>query len=144
MSTIHYYEKGTTTSIKPDLKVQNSGWSFTVEDYIEIPGFEYDSNKVQGNNYYLYYTRNSYKLDFNSANVIVRSNTIPYDKALSSYYFEPSYPTGILEEGGYVFAGWYTDPGCTEAVAWDTAKMPYNNTIFYANGHPRTTRSRLS
>lgn len=137
MSTIHYYEKGTTTSIKPDLKVQNSGWSFTVEDYIEIPGFEYDSNKVQGNNYYLYYTRNSYKLDFNSANVIVRSNTIPYDKALSSYYFEPSYPTGILEEGGYVFAGWYTDPGCTEAVAWDTAKMPYNNTIFYAKWAPK-------
>lgn len=138
MSTIHYYEKGTTTSIKPDLKVQNSGWSFTVEDYIEIPGFKYDSNKVQGNNYYLYYTRNSYKLDFNSANVIVRSNTIPYDKALSSYYFEPSYPTGILEEGGYVFAGWYTDPGCTEAVAWDTAKMPYNNTIFYAKWAPKT------
>lgn len=137
MSTIHYYEKGTTTSIKPDLKVQNSGWSFTVEDYIEIPGFEYDSNKVQGNNYYLYYTRNSYKLDFNSANVIVRSNTIPYDKALSSYYFEPSYPTGILEEGGYVFAGWYTDLGCTEAVAWDTAKMPYNNTIFYAKWAPK-------
>lgn len=137
MSTIHYYEKGTTTSIKPDLKVQNSEWSFTVEDYIEIPGFKYDSNKVQGNNYYLYYTRNSYKLDFNSANVIVRSNTIPYDKALSSYYFEPSYPTGILEEGGYVFAGWYTDPGCTEAVAWDTAKMPYNNTIFYAKWAPK-------
>lgn len=138
MSTIHYYEKGTTTSIKPDLKVQNSGWSFTVEDYIEIPGFKYDSNKVQGNNYYLYYTRISYKLDFNSANAIVRSNTIPYDKALSSYYFEPSYPTGILEEGGYVFAGWYTDPGCTEAVAWDTAKMPYNNTIFYAKWAPKT------
>ncbi len=138
MSTIHYYEKGTTTSIKPDLKVQNSEWSFTVEDYIEIPGFKYDSNKVQGNNYYLYYTRTSYKLDFNSANVIVRSNTIPYDKALSSYYFEPSYPTGILEEGGYVFAGWYTDPGCTEAVAWDTAKMPYNNTIFYAKWAPKT------
>lgn len=137
MSTIHYYEKGTTTSIKPDLKVQISEWSFTDEDYIEIPGFKYDSNKVQGNNYYLYYTRNSYKLDFNSANVIVRSNTIPYDKALSSYYFEPSYPTGILEEGGYVFAGWYTDPGCTEAVAWDTAKMPYNNTIFYAKWAPK-------
>ncbi len=137
MSTIHYYEKGTTTSIKPDLKVQISEWSFTDEDYIEIPGFKYDSNKVQGNNYYLYYTRNSFKLDFNSANVIVRSNTIPYDKALSSYYFEPSYPTGILEEGGYVFAGWYTDPGCTEAVAWDTAKMPYNNTIFYAKWAPK-------
>lgn len=138
MSTIHYYEKGTTTSIRPDLKVQKTDWSFTDEDYIKIPGFTYSSNGKNDNDYYLYYTRNSYKLDFNSANVIVRSNTIPYDKALSSYYFEPSYPTGILEEGGYVFAGWYTDPGCTEAVAWDTAKMPYNNTIFYAKWAPKT------
>lgn len=137
MSTIHYYEKGTTTSIRPDLKVQKTDWSFTDEDYIKIPGFTYSSNGKNDNDYYLYYTRNSYKLDFNSANVIVRSNTIPYDKALSSYYFEPSYPTGILEEGGYVFAGWYTDPGCTEAVAWDTAKMPYNNTIFYAKWAPK-------
>lgn len=137
-STIHYYEKGTTTSIKPDLTVQKSNWNFTSEDFIKIPGFEYDSNKKQGNDYYLYYTRNSYMLDFNSANDIVKSETIPYDKALSSYYFEPSYPTGILEEGGYVFAGWYTDPGCTEAVAWDTAKMPYNNTIFYAKWAPKT------
>ena len=145
-STIHYYEKGTTTSIKPDLTVQKSNWNFTSEDFIKIPGFEYDSNKKQGNDYYLYYTRNSYMLDFNSANDIVKSETIPYDKALSSYYFEPSYPTGILEEGGYVFAGWYTDPGCTEAVAWDTAKMPYNNTIFYAKWAPKnhTVRTFLT
>lgn len=135
MSTIHYYEKGTTTSIKPDLKVQNSEWSFTVEDYIEIPGFKYDSNKVQGNNYYLYYTRTSYKLDFNSANVIVKSETIPYEAALSGYNFTPGYPAK-LEAGAYKFDGWYTDPGCTNAVDWETAKMPYKNTVVYAKWAP--------
>lgn len=141
--TIHYYEEGTTTKLREDSVYYRNGNNYylTNEDYIYIPGFTcINSGKTYANNnleYKVYYRRNSYKLDFNSANVIVRSNTIPYDKALSSYYFEPSYPTGILEEGGYVFAGWYTDPGCTEAVAWDTAKMPYNNTIFYAKWAPK-------
>ncbi len=134
-SIIHYYEEGTTTSIKPDLTVQKTDWSFTSEDYIEIPGFTYRSNKVDGNYYYLYYTRNSYKLDFNSANVIEKSETIPYEKALSGYNFTPDYPAK-LEAGAYKFDGWYTDPGCTNAVDWETAKMPYKNTVVYAKWAP--------
>lgn len=136
-STIHYYEKGTTTSIKPDLTVRKANWSFTTEDYIAIPGFTYSSNKASGSQYYLYYTRNSYKLDFNSKGKIVKSETIPYDAALKSQYFVPAYPDG-LEPNAYQFAGWYTDPGCTNAVDWDTAKMPYNNTVFYARWAPVT------
>lgn len=134
-TTIHYYEEGTTTSIRPDLKVQKTYWSFTEEDYIKIPGFTYKSNKVDGNDYYLYYTRNSYKLDFNSANVIVKSETIPYEKALSGYNFTPDYPAK-LEAGAYKFDGWYTDPGCTSAVDWANAKMPYKNTVVYAKWAP--------
>lgn len=134
-STIHYYEKGTTTSIKPDLTVRESGWTFTKEDYIKIPGFTYSSNSRKGNDYYLYYTRNSYKLDFNSANVIVKSETIPYEAALSGYNFTPDYPAK-LEEGAYTFGGWYTDPGCTNAVDWANAKMPYKNTVVYAKWAP--------
>lgn len=134
-STIHYYEYGTTTSIRPDLKVQKTYWSFTEEDYIKIPGFTYKSNKVDGNDYYLYYTRNSYKLDFNNANVIVKSETIPYEAALSGYNFTPDYPAK-LEAGAYKFDGWYTDPGCTNAVDWETAKMPYKNTVVYAKWAP--------
>ncbi len=134
-SIIHYYEEGTTTSIKPDLTVQKTDWSFTSEDYIEIPGFTYRSNKVDGNYYYLYYTRNSYKLDFNSANVIEKSETIPYEKALSGYNFTPDYPAK-LEAGAYKFDGWYTDPGCTNAVDWETAKMPYKNMVVYAKWAP--------
>lgn len=134
-STIHYYEKGTTTSIRPDLTVRESGWTFTDEDYIKIPGFTYSSNSKKDNDYYLYYTRNSYKLDFNSANKIVKSETIPYEKALSSYNFTPDYPAK-LEAGAYKFDGWYTDPGCTNAVDWETAKMPYKNTVVYAKWAP--------
>lgn len=134
-TTIHYYEEGTTTSIRPDLKVQKTYWSFTEEDYIKIPGFTYKSNNVDGNDYYLYYTRNSYKLDFNSANVIVKSETIPYEAALSGYNFTPGYPAK-LEAGAYKFDGWYTDPGCTNAVDWETAKMPYKNTVVYAKWAP--------
>ena len=134
-STIHYYEKGTTTSIRPDLTVRESGWTFTEEDYIKIPGFTYSSNSKKDNDYYLYYTRNSYKLDFNSANKIVKSETIPYEKALSSYNFTPSYPAK-LEAGAYKFDGWYTDPGCTSAVDWANAKMPYKNTVVYAKWAP--------
>lgn len=136
-STIHYYEEGTTTSIKPDLTVQETGWSFTKEDYIAIPGFTYSSNNVSGSQYYLYYTRNSYKLDFNNKGKIVKSETISYDGALKSHNFVPGYPDG-LEPNAYQFAGWYTDPGCTNAVDWDTAKMPYNNTVFYAKWVPKT------
>lgn len=134
-TTIHYYEEGTTTSIRPDLKVQKTHWSFTKEDYIKIPGFTYKSNNVDGNDYYLYYTRNSYKLDFNSANVIVKSETIPYEAALSGYNFTPGYPAK-LEAGAYKFDGWYTDPGCTSAVDWANAKMPYKNMVVYAKWAP--------
>lgn len=136
-STIHYYEEGTTTSIKPDLTVQETDWSFTKEDYIAIPGFTYSSEKVSGSQYYLYYTRNSYKLDFNNKGKIVKSETISYDGALKSHNFVPAYPGG-LEPNAFQFAGWYTDPGCTKAVEWDTAKMPYNNTVFYAKWVPVT------
>lgn len=136
-STIHYYEKGTTNSIKGDLNIQMKNWSFTDEDYISIPGFTYDSHSDSGNQYYIYYTRNSYKLDFNSNGDIVKSATIPYDKALLSYNFDPAYPED-LEVGAYKFDGWYTDPGYTKAVDWDTAKMPYNNTVFYAKWTPVT------
>lgn len=136
-STIHYYEEGTTTSIKPDLTVQETYWNFTDEDFIAIPGFAYDSNSSNGSQYYLYYTRNSYKLDFNNKGKIVESETIPYEAALKSHYFVPAYPDG-LEPNAYQFAGWYTDPGCTNVVDWDTAKMPYNNTVFYAKWVPIT------
>lgn len=138
-STVHYYEVDTTNRVRPDLTIGISGWDFTEEDYIKIPGFTRDSSDRDnlGNNYYIYYSRNSYNLDFNNNGTIVKSEKVPYEKALAEYGFVPEYPRG-LEENAYTFDGWYTDPGCTVAVDWDNATMPYNNTILYAKWAPKT------
>lgn len=138
-STVHYYEVDTTNRVRPDLTIGISGWDFTEEDYIKIPGFTRASSDRDnlGNNYYIYYSRNSYNLDFNNNGTIVKSEKVPYEKALAEYGFVPEYPSG-LEENAYTFDGWYTDPGCTVAVDWDNATMPYNNTILYAKWAPKT------
>lgn len=138
-STVHYYEVNTTNRVRPDLTIGTSGWDFTEEDYIKIPGFTRASSDRDnlGNNYYIYYRRNSYNLDFNNNGTIVKSEKVPYEKALVEYKFVPEYPSG-LEENAYTFDGWYTDPGCTVAVDWDNATMPYNNTILYAKWAPKT------
>lgn len=138
-STVHYYEVDTTNRVRPDLTIGISGWDFTEEDYIKIPGFTRDSSDRDnlGNNYYIYYSRNSYNLDFNNNGTIVKSEKVPYEKALAEYGFVPEYPSG-LEENAYTFDGWYTDRGCTVAVDWDNATMPYNNTILYAKWAPKT------
>ena len=138
-STIHYYEEGTSTKIKADLKIQSSEWSFTSEDYIAIPGFTYSSNRVSDSDYYLYYTRNNYDLDFNSGGKIVADRSVPYEAALSDYYFTPGHPDR-QEAGAYRFDGWYYDPGCTDAVDWAKATMPHENTILYAKWSPVTHR----
>lgn len=134
-TTINYYEDGTQNKLKDTFTMAGTYNNMTQEDFVDIPGFTYKNWEKNGNNYTVYYTRNSYNLDFNSANVIVRSETIPYEEALSGYNFTPDYPAK-LEAGAYTFDGWYTDPGCTSAVDWDTAKMPYKNTVVYAKWAP--------
>lgn len=139
-STIHYYELGTTNKVREDLKVQKTDWHFTDEDFIAIPGFTYHSNKEPGwwdKDYYLYYVRNSYTLNFNSYGTVVKSETVPYEQKLLEYNFTPDYPD-TLEKGAYRFEGWYYDPGYTRAVEWDTATMPFYNTVLYAHWVPVT------
>lgn len=134
-TTINYYEDGTQNKLKDTFTMAGTYGNMTQEDFVDIPGFTYKNWKKNGDSYTVYYTRNSYKLDFNNANVIVKSETIPYEKALSGYNFTPDYPEK-LEAGAYKFDGWYTDPGCTNAVDWETAKMPYKNTVVYAKWAP--------
>ena len=139
--TIHYYEENTTNKVKDDNVYYRSsnGYYLTDEDYIYIPGFTcLNSGETQANGnleYSIYYRRNSYTLDFNNHGEVVRSETILYDYALSGYNFTPDYPNG-LEPNAYTFGEWYTDPGFLEPVDWDNAKMPYNNTVFYAKWNP--------
>lgn len=139
--TIHYYEENTTNKVKEDNTYYRSsdGYYLTDEDYIYIPGFTcLNSGKTKANSnleYSVYYRRNRYTLDFNNHGEVVKSETILYDYALTDYNFVPEYPSG-LEPNAYTFGGWYKDPGFLEAVDWTTAKMPYNNTVFYAKWNP--------
>lgn len=134
-TTINYYEQGTQNKLKDTFTMAGTYGNMTQEDFIDIPGFTYANWDKNRNNYSVYYTRNSYTLDFNNKGTIVDSKKIAYEASLASYYFEPAYPTG-LELGAYEFDGWYTDPGCTIAVDWSTATMPYQNTVFYAKWSP--------
>lgn len=120
------------------------------EEFHPITGFtQGDSNphlpkdgevKMQENNY-LYYTRNSYNLKFYNYNAYVDGNggSVQYEAPLSGYNFTPAYPAN-LEKNAYVFAGWYTTPGCYEGSEADlsTMTMPASDVILYAKWTPKT------
>ena len=120
------------------------------EEFHPITGFtQGDSNphlpkdgevKMQENNY-LYYTRNSYNLSFHNYNAVVggKGGSVQYEAPLSSYYFKPDYPDK-LEKNAYVFAGWYTTPGCYEGSEADlnTLTMPASDLVLYAKWVPKT------
>lgn len=120
------------------------------EEFHPITGFtQGDSNptlpkdgkvRMQENNY-LYYTRNSYNLKFYNYNGYVDGEeaSVQYEAPLSSYYFEPEYPSN-LEKNAYVFAGWYTTADCYEGSKADmnTMTMPASDVILYAKWVPKT------
>lgn len=95
--------------------------------------------KMQQNNY-LYYTRNSYKLEFFNHNGFVtdEEQNVQYEAPLKGKDFTPAYPAG-LEANAYEFAGWYTTEGCYDGseVDWDTAKMPAGVVVVYAKWAPK-------
>ncbi len=90
---------------------------------------------------YLCYTRNSYNLSFYNYNEVVKGKggSVQYEAPLSSYYFAPDYPDK-LEKNAYVFAGWYTTPGCYEGSEADlnTLTMPASDLVLYAKWVPKT------
>ena len=120
------------------------------EEFHPITGFtQGDSNphlpkdgevKMQENNY-LYYTRNSYNLKFYNYNAYVdgKGGSVQFEAPLKGYDFTPEYPTN-LEKNAYVFAGWYTTPGCYEGSEADlsTMTMPASDVILYAKWTPKT------
>ena len=125
------------------------------EEFHPITGFtQGDSNpylpkdgsvKMQQNNY-LYYTRNSYSLQFYSYNEFVTSKetSVQYEAPLSGYNFTPDYPVG-MEPNAYEFAGWYTTPGCYAGseVDWETMTMPASDVTLYAKWAPKTHTVRV-
>ena len=121
------------------------------EEYHEIQGFTRYSASVAGfsNNRKnfsdkrldLYYMRNSYTLKFYNHDTYVTDKqvTVQYEAPLSGYNFTPDYPAN-LEKNAYVFAGWYTTPGCYEGSEADlgTMTMPASDVILYAKWTPKT------
>ena len=120
------------------------------EEFHPITGFtQGDSNPTlpvngsvpmhRGN--YLYYTRSSYNLKFYNYNAYVdgKGGSVQYEAPLSSYCFEPEYPSN-LEKNAYKFDGWYTTAGCYAGseVNWATATMPASDVTLYAKWVPVT------
>ncbi len=163
-ANIYYYietlngEKGDTTyngkSYKLykniDLEYSSSTSLTYAEEFHDIKGFKQgDSNpklpvggqvKMQSNNY-LYYTRNSYDLNFYSYNAEIegKGGKVQYEAPLKDYNFTPDYPSD-LEPNAYEFKGWYTTSGCFEGseVDFDTMKMPASDVMLYAKWAPKT------
>lgn len=120
------------------------------EEFHPITGFtQGDSNPTlpkdgsvpMHRNNYLYYTRNSYSLKFYNYNGYVNDKdaSVQYEAPLSSYCFEPEYPSN-LEKNAYKFDGWYTTAGCYAGseVNWATATMPASDVTLYAKWVPVT------
>ena len=90
---------------------------------------------------YLCYTRNSYNLSFYNYNAYVtgKDSSVQFEAPLSGYDFTPEYPVN-LEKNAYVFAGWYTTPGCYEGseANLSTMTMPASDVALYAKWTPKT------
>lgn len=122
-----------------------SGFSITDEDEYPITGFTFKEVKTKsgsGNAYdgaTFYYTRNRNNLVFDDQYGTKVYEQLPYEQVLSESVnyknnHQPAYPS-TLEDGAYVFGGWYLDPGCTQPVDW-TAKMPDAQVVVYAKWVP--------
>ncbi|MCQ2405397.1 MAG: InlB B-repeat-containing protein, partial [Clostridia bacterium] len=148
----HYLSNGTLT-------VDFNSWT-RAEDFFPIDGFTANvatnngstisgSSTTLGSNatVNMYYTRNSYTLDFfNADGSIISSQSVPFEQNIKSYadaLGTPPYPS-TLEENAYEFVGWYTTSGCYNGSELkDTEKMPAGNFAVYAKWVPLTHHVRF-
>lgn len=110
------------------------------------PTFNSDGQATQKDNNYFYYSRQSFNLKFYNYNAEVsgKGGSVQYEAPLNGYDFEPEYPKD-MELNAYVFAGWYTTPGCYDDSKFDlaTAKMPASDLTLYAKWAPKTHTVRI-
>lgn len=146
-STAYYYVEGLDgkDTLFYENKSTGTGYTVTVEEFIEISGFTFDADRSAKvgddfNGAKFYYTRNSYNLKFYNYNAYVdgKGGSVQYEAPLSGYNFTPDYPAG-LEPNAYVFDGWYTTAGCYEGSEADltTMTMPASDVILYAKWAPK-------
>ena len=149
-----YTHDGKQFDLYKSVKYTSSGVLTYAEEFHDITGFtqwwsdpkfsSFDKNgktsTIKKENY-LCYTRNSYNLKFYNHNAYVddKGGSVQFEAPLNGYDFTPEYPTN-LEKNAYVFAGWYTTPGCYEGSEADlsTMTMPASDVILYAKWTPKT------
>lgn len=149
-----YTHNGRNFKLYKKIDIEQSGWLTYTEEFHNITGFTQwwsdpaFSKMEQGGttsgvnkNNYLCYTRNSYNLSFYNYNAYVtgKDSSVQFEAPLSGYDFIPEYPAN-LEKNAYVFAGWYTTPGCYEGseANLSTMTMPASDVVLYAKWTPKT------
>lgn len=120
-----------------DITFDGTDYYVTDEDRYQFEGYTFDHGTANGDNCNgakFYYKRNSYALEFYSANTNTpdRTETPKFQETLGRYYYRPvEKPTTV--EPDAVFLGWYLNPECTgEEYDISAHTMPANNIALYA------------
>lgn len=120
-----------------DITFDGTDYYVTDEDRYQFEGYTFDHGTANGDNCNgakFYYKRNSYALEFYSANTNTpdRTETPKFQETLGRYYYRPvEKPTTV--EPDAVFVGWYLNPECTgEEYDISAHTMPANNIALYA------------
>ena len=150
-SVIYYYEYRTTNQIREPFYVNDTGWSFTEEDYIEIPGFTYSYSEEPElswggyiGNYEIYYTRNAYDIEFitNGGAPVNTIKDILYEADISNRAprtYVVNQTTKVVDGITWYFAGWYDNEALAgEAFDFRGQEMPAKDLALYAKWVAKT------
>lgn len=133
-STMTYYGEDLNGDYQMIFTINFKGTNYTVtdEDRYQFEGYTFDHGTANGDNCNgakFYYKRNSYALEFYSANTNIPDKTVnpKFQETLGRYYYRP------VEKPDTVFVGWYLNPECTgEEYDISAHTMPANNIALYA------------
>ncbi len=138
-STMTYYGEDLNGDYQMIFTINFKGTNYTVtdKDRYQFEGYTFDHGTANGancNGAEFYYKRNSYALEFYSANTNIPDKTVnpKFQETLGRYYYRPvEKPTTV--EPDAVFVGWYLNPECTgEEYDISAHTMPANNIALYA------------
>lgn len=138
-STMTYYGEDLNGVYQKIFDITFDGTNYTVtdEDRYQFEGYTFDHGTANGancNGAKFYYKRNSYALEFYSANTNTpdRTETPKFQETLGRYYYRPVEKPDTVEPDA-VFVGWYLNPECTgEEYDISAHTMPANNIALYA------------
>lgn len=138
-STMTYYGEDLNGDYQMIFTINFKGTNYTVtdKDRYQFEGYTFDHGTANGancNGAKFYYKRNSYALEFYSANTNTpdRTETPKFQETLGRYYYRPVEKPDTVEPDA-VFVGWYLNPECTgEEYDISAHTMPANNIALYA------------